>query len=707
MWPNRVYLGLGSNLNHPANQVIQAMQDLAAAPDIELIRYSSLYQTEPVGPKAQPYFINAVVEIATRLTPLALLAYLKKMERQQGRQLSYRWGPRQIDLDILLYEQLIYTDLSLILPHPQLLHRSFVMLPLFEIAPQLQFPDGSTLKAHLTQRRWKPLMCYLDKESLTMTNSPSTTATTNPNQQAWQALQNLHAPMAQRSLMDLFAEDPHRIENFSLSCCGLYLDYSKNFLDKSVLLSLEALAITSGLPHAIEQLFTGVAVNVTEARPALHTALRQDSDYYCEVDGQSIMPEIIAQREKMAHLVKQLHSGAWVGASGQAITDVVNLGIGGSDLGPKLVVEALAPYHVPQVRVHFVSNLDPHHFHEITQGLNPATTLFIVSSKSFTTSETLHNAQLAKQWLAQHFMDQALTQHFIAITTQPARATALGIAPEHILTFWEWVGGRYSVWSSIGLPVALAVGMEHYLDFLEGAKQLDQHFRAAPFSANMPVLMALIGVWYTNFFHCATQAILPYDYRLRSFPDYLQQLDMESNGKAVQNNGQPVSYKTGPLVFGQMGTNGQHAFYQLLHQGTHLVPIDFIAALQSTAIANGPAHDLLLANCFAQSQALMLGKSVAEPQQQHMPGNRPSNTLLLETMSPYTMGALLALYEHKIFVQGIIWNINSFDQPGVELGKTLAEQIVAALSGKSEVANFDPSTQALIESVQQAKAPRE
>lgn len=516
----------------------------------------------------------------------------------------------------------------------------------------------------------------------------------------WQALEQAALSMQQTQLSALFKKDPKRAQQFSLDLEHIYLDYSKNFLTQEIWSLLLALAYDSELPAAIQQLMLGAEVNSTEKRPALHTALRQHPTHSLYINERDIIPFIQQEKEKMYQIVEALQQKKWLGATGQPIVDIVNLGIGGSDLGPVMAVEALKPYQQSHLNIHFVSNVDPVVIASLLTKLNPATTLFIISSKSFNTPETLTNAHLARNWLTEKLGTTNLVQHFIAVTANAAKALDFGIAPSHILQFEQWVGGRYSIWSTIGLPLALSIGIEHFEDFLAGARKMDEHFAQADLSENMPVLLALIGIWYINFWHASTIAILPYTQHLRYLPDYLQQLDMESNGKRVQHDGQAVSCATGPIVWGQVGTNGQHAFYQLLHQGTHFIPIDFIAVAKSHT-AFDQQQQQLLANCLAQSAALMAGNVGSSDGNAHeqMPGNRPSNTLLLSKMTPFALGQLLALYEHKVFVQGVIWNINSFDQPGVELGKKLANVVFQYLSTGEINPQLDTSTQMLIEKI--------
>jgi glucose-6-phosphate isomerase len=515
----------------------------------------------------------------------------------------------------------------------------------------------------------------------------------------WQQdLNTLAQSFKTKRLSDLFVAEPDRAKTYSLTVDKLYLDYSKNFIDKSVLATLIKIANERELSTAIERLMSGEKINTTENRPALHTALRQDPAVPLWVEGRNVLLAIQEERSKMSKMVHQLIAQEWMGATGKPIKHIVNLGIGGSDLGPKMVVQALKEHKKSPLSLHFVSNVDPCAMVETLERVDPATTLFVISSKSFTTPETLLNAQVAREWLEQHLHTKELSRHFIAVTSQPEKAKAWGISQDSILCFDEWVGGRYSVWSTIGFPVALSVGMPQFEAFLSGARAMDAHFKTAPFEANMPVLLALIGIWYIHGFEAHSQAILPYAHGLRRFADYLQQLDMESNGKAVQLNGESVSGLTGPIIWGQAGTNGQHAFYQLLHQGTHFIPVDFIVPAQ-TSTQHKNQHTQFIANCLAQAQALMQGCEGNTPHDK-MPGNKPSNMLVLNELDPYALGQLLALYEHKVFVQGILWGINSFDQPGVELGKKLASKVAQSLESNEVDPTMDPSTRQLIQKIQ-------
>ena len=524
---------------------------------------------------------------------------------------------------------------------------------------------------------------------------------------AWQALKLHRADMQHFSMRDAFNSNPKRFEDFTLSSCGLFLDYSKNLITDQTRSLLVNLANEADLKNAIKSLFEGDIVNASEGRPALHTALRRPVADKLSVNGVNIMPQVHKVLNQMTELVGRIHDGLWRGYTEKPITDVVNIGIGGSFLGPELVSEALLSYAQKGVRCHYLANIDGSEFHELTAKLRAETTLFIVSSKSFNTLETLKNAQAARAWyLAQGGSEAELHRHFIAVSSNNAAAVAFGIREENIFPMWDWVGGRYSLWSAIGLPIALAIGMSNFKELLSGAYSMDQHFQNAPFEQNMPVLMAALGVWYGNFWGAQSHAILPYDH-------YLQQLDMESNGKSVRQDGTPVSTDTGPVIWGGVGCNGQHAYHQLLHQGTQLIPADFIVPIVSFNPVSDH-HQWLYANCLSQSQALMLGKTRAEAEAElrdkgmsedevqklapHkvIPGNRPSNTLVVERISPRRLGALVALYEHKVFVQSVIWGINAFDQWGVELGKELGKGVYNRLTGNLEEPAEDASTQGLI-----------
>ncbi len=511
----------------------------------------------------------------------------------------------------------------------------------------------------------------------------------------WQALKRLHEQAANERIRDYFTADPQRFEKMSLRMGGLFLDYSKHQVSDAVLDKLIELANHSALVQRRAQMFSGDIINVTENRPVLHTALRNLGEEPLMVDGQDVMPEIQRTREQIRQFSEAVRSGEWKGYSGERIKDVVNIGIGGSDLGPNMASRALLKYRHSELKFHFVSNVDGTHIQKVLSRLDPATTLFIVSTKTFSTQETLLNAHTARRWFLENAgPDADVGAHFVAASTNKKAAMAFGIREENVFEFWAWVGGRYSMWSSIGLPIALSVGFEGFMSMLEGAYEMDQHFLQAPFRENMPVLMALIGIWYINFVGAETQAIVPYDQALHQLPAFLQQLDMESNGKSVDIFGHPVDYKTGPIVWGQTGSNGQHAFFQLLHQGTRYVPIDFIASLKPEPGVE-EHHFALLTNMLAQANAFMEGsQSGSRLDPYSCPGNRPSSVLLLDELTPQNLGALIALYEHKVFVQGVIWNINSFDQWGVQLGKQIAGEISERIDERSQ--DFDTSTQGLL-----------
>ena len=536
-------------------------------------------------------------------------------------------------------------------------------------------------------------------------------ATTLP---AWQALSEHRDAMQNFTLRQAFAEDSQRFSEFSMTSSSLFLDYSKNLINRETRTLLVNLARECGLEQAIRALFDGELVNSSEGRPALHTALRRPVSERLAVNGVNVMPEVHRVLNQMTELVGRIHSGMWRGYSEKPITDIVNIGIGGSFLGPQLVSEALLPFAQKGVSCHYLANIDGSEFHELVGKLRAETTLFIVSSKTFGTLETLKNAQAARAWyLAQGGSEESLHRHFIAVSSNREAAQAFGIRAENIFPMWDWVGGRYSLWSAIGLPIALAIGMSNFKELLSGAYSMDQHFQTAPFEQNMPVLMAALGVWYGNFWGAQSHAILPYDHYLRNITKHLQQLDMESNGKSVRQDGTPVSTDTGPVIWGGVGCNGQHAYHQLLHQGTQLIPADFIVPIVSFNPVSDH-HQWLYANCLSQSQALMLGKTRAEAEAElrdkgmseeevkklapHkvIPGNRPSNTLVVERISPRRLGALVALYEHKVFVQSVIWGINAFDQWGVELGKELGKGVYNRLTGIQEEPADDASTQGLI-----------
>ncbi len=540
---------------------------------------------------------------------------------------------------------------------------------------------------------------------------------------AWLALLQHREEQRDLSLRKLFAEDPQRFEKFSLELGDLLLDYSKNQVTGETMRLLFALARQAQLESFRERMFKGEKINGTEGRAVLHVALRNRSNRPILVDGQDVMPEVNSVLARMRSFTEALRSGAWKGYTGQSITEVVNIGIGGSDLGPVMASHALKPYWQKGLRAHFVSNVDGTHLVETVRDLNPERTLFIVASKTFTTQETLMNARSARDWLSGKLgSEKAVPKHFVAVSTAAAEVSKFGIDTANMFGFWDWVGGRYSLWSAIGLPLACVIGMDRFEELLAGAHQMDEHFRSAPLEKSLPVVLALLGVWYSNFHGSQTHAILPYDQYLDRFAAYFQQGDMESNGKRVDQQGKVISdYSTGPIVWGEPGTNGQHAFYQLIHQGTRLIPADFIAPLQSQNPL-GEHHPVLLANYFAQTEALMKGKTPEEARAElekagvapariaellphkTFPGNRPTNSIVIDRLTPHTLGKLIALYEHKIFTQGVIWNIFSFDQWGVELGKQLAKRIEPELKGPEPVTSHDGSTNALINRYKQRRS---
>ena len=530
----------------------------------------------------------------------------------------------------------------------------------------------------------------------------------------WRELQTHQHEIESLQMSELFVEEPARFERFSIRWKGLLLDYSKNRITPKTMELLLELARQAGLEKKRDAMFDGESINVTEHRSVLHTALRRPSGYTLQIDGLDLSTEIADVLAQMKDCCERVISGTWTGFTGKRMTDVVNIGIGGSDLGPYMVTEALRPFAHGQLQVHFVSNIDGTHISETLKRLNPETTLFIVASKTFTTQETLTNAMSAREWFLTHAGNAShIAKHFVAVSTNRTKVVEFGIDEANMFRFWDWVGGRYSLWSSIGLSIALFLGFDHFQELLNGAHEMDEHFRQTPLERNIPVLLALLGIWYNNFFACSSHAVIPYDQYLHRFPAYLQQLDMESNGKQVTYDGSAVDYATGPVIWGEPGTNSQHAFFQLLHQGPQVIPADFIVPLKTQNPA-GEHHDILLANCFAQTEALMKGKNEQEVRKEleasgcsvselnmllpHkvFPGNRPTNTILLEEINPFTLGSLIAMYEHKVFVQGIIWEINSFDQWGVELGKQLAKVIFPEIQGGETVSGHDSSTNALI-----------
>ncbi|XP_032749770.1 glucose-6-phosphate isomerase [Rattus rattus] len=525
---------------------------------------------------------------------------------------------------------------------------------------------------------------------------------------------------ANLKLRELFESDPERFNHFSLNLNTnhghILLDYSKNLVNKEVLHMLVDLAKSRGVEAARDNMFSGLKINSTEDRAVLHVALRNRSNRSIMMDGKDVMPEVNKVLDKMKSFCQRVRSGDWKGYTGKAITDIINIGIGGSDLGPLMVTEALKPYSKGGPRVWFVSNIDGTHIAKTLANLNPESSLFIIASKTFTTQETITNAETAKEWFLQAAKDpSAVAKHFVALSTNTDKVKEFGIDPKNMFEFWDWVGGRYSLWSAIGLSIALHVGFDHFEQLLSGAHWMDQHFMKTPLDKNAPVLLALLGIWYINCYGCETHAMLPYDQYMHRFAAYFQQGDMESNGKYITKSGARVDYQTGPIVWGEPGTNGQHAFYQLIHQGTKMIPCDFLIPVQTQhPIRNGLHHKILLANFLAQTEALMKGKSPEEARKELQAagkspeelekllphkvfeGNRPTNSIVFTKLTPFILGALIAMYEHKIFVQGIIWDINSFDQWGVELGKQLAKKIEPELDGSSAVTSHDSSTNGLI-----------
>ncbi len=538
----------------------------------------------------------------------------------------------------------------------------------------------------------------------------------NPtNTQAWFLLKKHHEEeMSRRHMRDLFAADPERFKKFSITFGDILFDYSKNIINPKTLQLLLQLAEDCQLKDAIHDMFAGIKINETEGRSVLHTALRNFSDSAILVEGKDIMPRVRKVQNHMKDFCEKVHSGKWKGYTGKKIKYIVNIGIGGSDLGPFMVTEALKPYWKEGIQSYFVSNVDGTHIAETLKKVNAEETLFLVASKTFTTQETMTNALSARDWFLESAKDPAhVAKHFVALSTNEKEVTAFGIDKANMFEFWDWVGGRYSLWSAIGLSIALTIGYDNFEQLLKGAYAVDEHFRNEKFDKNIPVLMALIGIWYTNFFGAQSEAILPYDQYMHRFAAYFQQGNMESNGKSIDRSGNPVNYSTGPVIWGEPGTNGQHAFYQLIHQGTLMIPCDFIApAISHNAL--GDHHVKLLSNFFAQTEALMNGKSENNVKVELMKadkkedeikklapfkifdGNKPTNSILVKEITPFTLGSLIALYEHKIFAQGVIWNIFSFDQWGVELGKQLANEILPELTDEQPVSSHDASTNGLI-----------
>ncbi len=541
------------------------------------------------------------------------------------------------------------------------------------------------------------------------------------NSPAWKALDLHKSDIESMHMRDLFADDKERFGRFSVQSGDIFLDYSKNRITEKTVDMLVSLAEETDVAGFRENMFTGEKINSTEGRAVLHTALRQPDSFRMELDGQQVGGDVREVLEQMRRFCQTILSGEWKGYSGKAITDIVNIGIGGSDLGPYMVTETLKPFAGGGVGVHFVSNIDGTHIAETLKKLHADTTLFIIASKTFTTQETLTNAHTARTWFLENAVDESfIARHFVAVSTNKEKVEAFGIDSHNMFRFWDWVGGRYSLWSSIGLSIALYIGFDRFKELLAGAHAMDEHFLTAPFEKNIPVLLALLGVWYNNFFDAHSHAVIPYDQYLHRLPAYLQQLDMESNGKRIDRDGNVVGYATGPVIWGEPGTNSQHAFFQLLHQGPNFIPADFIVPLK-TQNPSGVHHDILLANCFAQTEALMRGKTADEAHKELQdsgmaeerisellphkvfPGNRPTNTIVLSEVNPFNLGSLIAMYEHKVFVQGIIWGINSFDQWGVELGKQLAKSILPEIQGEEDAVSHDCSTNGLINLYRQSR----
>ena len=539
---------------------------------------------------------------------------------------------------------------------------------------------------------------------------------------AWKELSEHFNKMKVIHMRDLFDEDPTRFSRFSIQFEDILVDFSKNVLKEETLNLLLKLAEETDVKDAIEKMFSGEKINETENRAALHTALRNRTNIPVIVDGKDIMPEINAVLNQVKKFSDKVISGKWHGYTGKSITDIINIGIGGSDLGPAMVTEALKPYAKPNISVHYVSNVDGTHMAETLKHLNPETSLLMIASKTFTTQETMTNAHTARKWFLEHAGDENhIAKHFVAISTNEKKVREFGINTENMFMFWDWVGGRYSLWSAIGLSISCTIGFEHFVELLEGAHSMDIHFRETPFRRNIPVILALIGIWYNNFMDAGSEAILPYDQYMHRFAAYFQQGNMESNGKTTDRNGNVVTHQTGPIIWGEPGTNGQHAFYQLIHQGTKLIPCDFLAPAKSHNPV-GEHHRILLSNFFAQTEALMKGKTPDEARleleaegmdeekiERLLPhkvfvGNKPTNSILFEQLTPRTLGRLIAMYEHKIFVQGVLWNIFSFDQWGVELGKQLAKKILPELETHDEISSHDSSTNGLINAFKKINA---
>ncbi len=536
--------------------------------------------------------------------------------------------------------------------------------------------------------------------------NPTTTA-------AWKQLKNHYEEIKHTHLKEIFKEEDNRFTKYSLSIPDIIWDYSKNILtDKTVQLLLQ-LAKECELPSAIEAMFNAEKINETEDRAVLHTALRNFSGKPVLLDGKDVMPEIKKVLGQMNDFCRKVHDGTWKGYSGKRIKYIVNIGIGGSDLGPVMVTEALKPYWVKGIQCYFISNIDGSHIAEVLKKATPEKTLFLIASKTFTTQETITNAYTAREWFLKEALDEKfIAKHFVALSTNSQAVKEFGIDEENMFVFWDWVGGRYSMWSAIGLSIALTIGYDNFEELLKGAHEIDKHFQEKSFDKNIPVLMGLISIWYLNFYGARSEAVLPYDQYMHRFAAYFQQANMESNGKFVDRNGEKINYSTGPVIWGEPGTNGQHAFYQLIHQGTQLIPCDFIAPV-ITHNPLGLHHKILLSNFFAQTEALMNGKTKEELAAENVPaalipyktfeGNRPTNSFLIKKITPFTLGELIALYEHKIFVQGVIWNIYSFDQWGVELGKQLAKKILPELETESDITSHDASTNGLINAFKQLR----